>query len=137
MDLIRRSPYRPAASGNAAQRGLKEVRTRSHAKTVKTSCITGGNQRSGPAILLLTPILAPVAAQLAVDPVQFGLMMVINLTIGLLTPPVGTALYLASSISGVSIMKLSRAMLPFWVIMLAVLMLVTFVPGFTSWAYSQ
>ncbi|SEN72038.1 Tripartite ATP-independent transporter, DctM component [Loktanella fryxellensis] len=71
------------------------------------------------------------------DPVQFGLMMVINLTIGLLTPPVGTALYLASSISGVSIMKLSRAMLPFWVIMLAVLMLVTFVPGFTSWAYSQ
>lgn len=90
---------------------------------------------SGPAILLLTPILAPVAAQLGVDPVQFGLMMVINLTIGLLTPPVGTALYLASSISGVSIFKLSRAMLPFWGIMLAVLLLVTFVPEFTSWTY--
>ncbi|TCK30343.1 C4-dicarboxylate transporter DctM subunit [Ancylobacter aquaticus] len=92
---------------------------------------------SGPAILLMTPILAPVAAHLGVDPVQFGLVMVINLTIGLLTPPVGTALYLASSISGVPVMKLSRAMLPFIGIMLAVLALVTYVPGFTSWALSN
>ncbi|SED56993.1 TRAP transporter large permease [Rhodobacter sp. 24-YEA-8] len=92
---------------------------------------------SGPAILLMTPILAPVANSIGVDPVQFGLIMVINLTIGLLTPPVGTALYLASSISGVSIMRLTRAMLPFWGIMLFVLMLVTYVPGFTSWAISK
>lgn len=92
---------------------------------------------SGPAILLLTPILAPVAAHLDVDPVQFGLIMVINLTIGLLTPPVGTAMYLASSISGVSILKLARAMLPFWAIMFGVLMLVTYFPGFTSWAHSK
>ncbi|GLK72170.1 TRAP transporter large permease [Ancylobacter dichloromethanicus] len=92
---------------------------------------------SGPAILLMTPILGPVAAHLGVDPVQFGLIMVINLTIGLLTPPVGTALYLASSISGVPVMKLSRAMLPFIAIMLATLALVTYVPGFTSWAISK
>jgi tripartite ATP-independent transporter DctM subunit len=92
---------------------------------------------SGPAILLLTPILAPVATHLGVDPVQFGLIMVINLTIGLLTPPVGTAMYMASSISGVPILKLSRAMLPFWAIMLTVLMIVTFVPGFTSWAFTN
>lgn len=92
---------------------------------------------SGPAILLMTPILAPVATQLGVDPVQFGLIMVINLTIGLLTPPVGTALYLASSISGVSVMKLTRAMLPFWAVMIAVLLLVTYWPGFTSWALSR
>ncbi|MDQ0349083.1 TRAP transporter large permease [Ancylobacter vacuolatus] len=92
---------------------------------------------SGPAILLMTPILGPVAAHLDVDPVQFGLVMVINLTIGLLTPPVGTALYLASSISGVPVMKLSKAMLPFIGIMLAVLALVTYVPGFTSWALSN
>ena len=69
--------------------------------------------------------------------IGLGLIMVINLTIGLLTPPVGTAMYLASSISGVSILRLSRAMLPFWGIMLAVLMLVTYVPGFTSWALSN
>lgn len=92
---------------------------------------------SGPAILLMTPILGPVAAHMGVDPVQFGLIMVINLTIGLLTPPVGTALYLASSISGVPVMKLSRAMLPFIGIMLAVLALVTYVPGFTSWALTR
>lgn len=92
---------------------------------------------SGPAILLMTPILGPVAAHMGVDPVQFGLVMVINLTIGLLTPPVGTALYLASSISGVPVMKLSRAMLPFIGIMLAVLALVTYVPGFTSWALTK
>lgn len=92
---------------------------------------------SGPAILLMTPILGPVAAHLGVDPVQFGLVMVINLTIGLLTPPVGTALYLASSISGVPVMRLSTAMLPFIGIMLAVLGLVTYVPGFTSWALSN
>lgn len=92
---------------------------------------------SGPAILLMTPILGPVAAHLGVDPVQFGLIMVINLTIGLLTPPVGTALYLASSISGVPVTRLSKAMLPFIAIMLATLALVTYVPGFTSWAISK
>ncbi|MDT6942410.1 TRAP transporter large permease [Brucella pseudogrignonensis] len=92
---------------------------------------------SGPAILLMTPILLPVANQIGVDPVQFGLIMVINLTIGLLTPPVGTALYLASSISGVAIMRLTRAMLPFWGIMVFVLLLVTYWPGFTSWAISR
>jgi len=92
---------------------------------------------SGPAILLMTPILLPVANQIGVDPVQFGLIMVINLTIGLLTPPVGTALYIASSISGVTIMRLTRAMLPFWCILIFVLMLVTYWPGFTSWAISK
>lgn len=92
---------------------------------------------SGPAILLLTPVLAPVAAALEVNSVQFGLIMVINLTIGLLTPPVGTAMYIASNISGVPIPRLTKCMFPFLLIMLAVLMLVTYVPGFTSWAHSR
>jgi C4-dicarboxylate transporter DctM subunit len=67
--------------------------------------------------------------------VQFGLIMVINLTIGLLTPPVGTAMYVASNISGVPIPKLSRALVPFWGVMLFVLMLVTYIPAMTSWAF--
>ena len=67
--------------------------------------------------------------------VQFGLVMVINLTIGLLTPPVGTAMYVGSNVSGVPIPKISKALLPFIGIMLVVLMLVTYVPAFTSWAY--
>jgi len=92
---------------------------------------------SGPAILLLTPILGPVAASLDIEPVQFGLVMVINLTIGLLTPPVGTAMYVASNISGVPIIQMSKSFVPFWAIMLFVLMLVTYVPGFTGWAISH
>lgn len=90
---------------------------------------------SGPAIMLLAPILCPVASQLGVNLVQFGLVMVINLTIGLLTPPVGTAMYVGANVSQVSIPKISKALLPFIGIMLVILMLVTYVPAFTSWAY--
>lgn len=92
---------------------------------------------SGPAIMLFAPILFPVVANLGVHPVQFGLLMVINLTIGLLTPPVGTAMYVASNISGVPMARLSRCFVPFWAIMIGVLMLVTYVPGFTTWAVSR
>lgn len=97
--------------------------------------ITGMFIDSGPAIMLLAPILCPVAASLGMSLVQFGLVMVINLTIGLLTPPVGTAMYVGSNVSGVPIPEISRALLPFIAIMLAVLMLVTYVPAFTGWAY--
>lgn len=92
---------------------------------------------SGPAIMLLAPILVPVASDLGMHPVQFGLVMVINLTIGLLTPPVGTAMYVASNISGVPILKLSRSLVPFWGVMILVLLLVSYWPGFTSWAISR
>jgi C4-dicarboxylate transporter DctM subunit len=87
----------------------------------------------GPAIIILVPVLVPVAVSLDVNLTQFGLMMVMNLTIGLLTPPVGTALYVASNISKVSLSRLSIAALPFVGVMLFVLMLVTFVPGLTTW----
>lgn len=88
---------------------------------------------SSPAIMLLAPILAPVAMSIGVNPVQFGLIMVINLTIGLLTPPVGTALYVASNVSGVPLGKLSMQMVPFWLIMITVLLMVTFIPEMTTW----
>ena len=87
----------------------------------------------GPAIIILVPVLVPVATSLGVNLTQFGLMMVLNLTIGLLTPPVGTALYVASNISKVSLARLSIAALPFIGVMLLVLMLVTFIPGLTTW----
>lgn len=81
---------------------------------------------SGPAIILLVPVLVPVAHSLDVKLTQFGLLMVINLTIGLLTPPVGTALYVASNISKVSLGRLSVAVMPFIGVMLFVLFLITF-----------
>lgn len=89
---------------------------------------------SGPAIILLVPVLVPVAQSLDVNLTQFGLLMVINLTIGLLTPPVGTALYVSSNISKVPLSRLSGAVLPFLGVMLFVLMLITFVPQMTLWA---
>jgi len=95
--------------------------------------ITGMFIDSGPAIILLAPILAPVASSLGVNITQFGLIMVINLTIGLLTPPVGTALYVSSNISGVPLGKLSAGMVNFWAIMLFVLALVTYIPALTTW----
>lgn len=89
---------------------------------------------SSPAILLLAPILAPVVTSLGVNMVQFGLVMVINLTMGLLTPPVGTAMYVASNVAGVPILKLSKSLLPFLGIMLLVLLMVTYIPALTVWA---
>ena len=89
---------------------------------------------SGPAIILLVPVLVPVAQSLGVNLTQFGLLMVINLTVGLLTPPVGTALYVASNVSKVSLARLSAAILPFIGVMLAVLMMITYIPQMTTWA---
>ena len=90
---------------------------------------------SSPAIMLLTPILVPVATSIGMDLVQFGIMMVISLTIGLLTPPVGTALFVASNISKVPILELSRNLIPFLIIMLIVTLLVAFFPVLTNLLY--
>lgn len=79
-------------------------------------------------ILICTPILLPIAKQIGVDPVHFGIIMMLNLGIGLLTPPVGSTLFLGSAISGVSIERITKSSLPFFGVMVLVLMLVTFVP---------
>jgi C4-dicarboxylate transporter DctM subunit len=89
---------------------------------------------SGPAIILLVPVLVPIAQSLDVNLTQFGLLMVINLTIGLLTPPVGTALYVSSNVSKVPLARLSTAILPFIGVMLVVLMMITYIPQMTTWA---
>lgn len=89
---------------------------------------------SGPAIILLVPVLVPVAQSLDVNLTQFGLLMVINLTIGLLTPPVGTALYVASNIAKVPLARLGTAVMPFIGVMLFVLGLITYIPQMTLWA---
>lgn len=81
------------------------------------------------ALILLVPILLPVAVQFGVDPVHFGVIMVLNLTIGLLTPPVGTVLFIVSSITKVKIGDLVKSMMPFLIIAFIVLLLVTFIPA--------
>ncbi|WP_283644585.1 TRAP transporter large permease [Marinovum algicola] len=80
-------------------------------------------------IIIMTPILLPVATALGVDPIAFGVIMTVNLAIGFCTPPLGVNLFVASGISGVSIEKLSRAILPFFAGMIVLLMLITYVPA--------
>lgn len=81
------------------------------------------------ALLILFPVLMPVATQVGMDPTQFAVMMVLNLIIGLSTPPVGVCLFVASSIGNVSLMRSSIALIPFLLMSLAVLLLVSFVPS--------
>jgi len=80
------------------------------------------------AIIILTPILLPIAIQIGYDPIHFGILMVVNLAIGFITPPLGVNLFVASGISGISLESLSRAVLPFIFAMLFTLMLITFIP---------
>jgi tripartite ATP-independent transporter DctM subunit len=79
-------------------------------------------------ILIATPILLPIAKFIGIDPIHFGIIMMLNLGIGLLTPPVGSTLFIGSAISGLSIEKLSKSMLPFLAVMLVVLVFLTYVP---------
>ena len=82
-----------------------------------------------PLILIATPVLLPIAVKYGMDPIQFGVMLMLNLGIGLLTPPVGSAIFVGCSIGGLSIEKAFRAMLPFLAVMIAMLMLLTYVPA--------
>ncbi|WP_069999483.1 TRAP transporter large permease [Cellulosilyticum sp. I15G10I2] len=83
-------------------------------------------------ILILTPILVPVLTALGVDLVHFGVVMVLNLGMGLLTPPVGGVLYIGSAISGVKVGRLTRSMVPFYVLMFSVLLFLTYVPAIST-----
>ena len=82
-----------------------------------------------PIILILTPVLLPVVLSLGIDPVHFGMIMLVNLGIGLITPPVGSVLFVASAVSKQSIEKVVKAMLPFYCVLFVVLMLVTYIPS--------
>jgi C4-dicarboxylate transporter DctM subunit len=80
------------------------------------------------AIIILTPILLPIAVNIGYDPIHFGIIMVLNLAIGFITPPLGVNLFVGSGISGLSIEALSKAIVPFFFAMLLTLLIVIFVP---------
>ncbi len=85
------------------------------------------------AITILTPVLLPVAVQMGVDPVHFGIILILNLMIGLLTPPVGLVLYVLSKVSDVPFERCVMATAPFLIPLVAVLLLLTFVPQLSMW----
>jgi tripartite ATP-independent transporter DctM subunit len=86
-----------------------------------------------PAMLIFVPVLLPISAQLGIDPIHFGVVIVLNLMIGLVTPPVGGLLYIVSKIGRVPFQHVSRASIPFIGALLAVLFLITYIPGLVTW----
>ena len=86
-----------------------------------------------PLILILTPILLPVVKMLGVDPVHFGMIMMVNLGIGLITPPVGTVLFVGSAVAKLPIGVVTKAAMPFFFALFIVLLFVTYVPGLSLW----
>lgn len=87
---------------------------------------------SPPIIFILTPILAPLILQYGIDPVHFGVVMVLNLMIGLITPPVGMVMYVTSSIAGIRMDEFVREVWPFFVALILVLATITFVPALVT-----
>jgi len=83
---------------------------------------------AGPAIIILGPILGPIFVDLGVDPIHFAIIMSVNLTVGLATPPMGLVLFVASSVSGERVETISKAILPFLAVEIFVIFLITFVP---------
>jgi tripartite ATP-independent transporter DctM subunit len=93
--------------------------------------IIGGPLDLPPAILLLAPIFVPLAQQIGMDPLQLGLMMVINLGIGLYTPPVGTTLFISSTIAGATMGETVKALWPFFFVAMGVLLAISYIPALT------
>ena len=86
-----------------------------------------------PGVMVLVPILAPVAAKMGVDPIHFAMVVIFNLTLGMITPPVGGLLFVTSNVSKVPLSDLTRELKPFLIAHAVVLVLLTFVPALSNW----
>ena len=81
-----------------------------------------------PAVLIFTPIFLPIVTSMGMDPIHFGIIMVLNLSVGLCTPPVGSVLFIGCSVAGLSIDKVIKPLIPMFIAMVVVLLLVTSIP---------
>ncbi|SHG15241.1 TRAP transporter, DctM subunit [Salegentibacter echinorum] len=86
-----------------------------------------------PAVLIFTPIFLPIVTSMGMNPIQFGIIMILNLCIGLCTPPVGSVLFVGCSVANLSIQKVIRPLLPLFIAMIVVLMLITYIPELSLW----
>lgn len=86
-----------------------------------------------PAVLIFTPIFLPVVTNLGVNPIHFGIMMVLNLCVGVCTPPVGSVLFVGCGVANVTILQVIRPLLPMFLAMIVVLLLVTYIPALSLW----
>ena len=88
---------------------------------------------ASPALLLMVPILWPVAKTLGIDAIHFGVMVCFNLMVGTLTPPVGMMLFIVSNVGKVKLSVMYKGILPFVAVAVVVLLLITYVPSLTTW----
>lgn len=102
-----------------------------------TLLIVGTFMDMTPAILIFTPIFLPVVMELGMHPVHFGIIMVLNLCIGLCTPPVGTILFVGAGVAKISVSEIVKPILPFLAAMVVALLLVTFIPSISLWLPSE
>jgi C4-dicarboxylate transporter, DctM subunit len=94
--------------------------------------IAGNFMEPSAILLIMAPILFPIAMQLGIDPIHLGIIMVVNMEIGLITPPVGLNLFVTSGITGMSVLEVVRAALPWLGILFLFLILVTYVPAIST-----
>lgn len=95
--------------------------------------IVGTFMDMAPALLIFTPIFLPVVTSIGMDPIQFGVMMVMNLSIGTVTPPVGSVLFVGCSVAKLKVEDVVRRLVPYFVAIVVALLFVTFVPAFSTW----
>lgn len=95
--------------------------------------IVGTFMDMAPALLIFTPIFLPIAKSLGMDPIQFGVMIVMNLSIGTITPPVGNVLFVGCSVAKLQVEDVMKKLLPFFLAIVIALLFVTFVPAFSTW----
>ncbi|MFD0958171.1 TRAP transporter large permease [Paenibacillus chungangensis] len=82
-------------------------------------------------IIILAPLLVPVAVTLGIDPIHFGIIMIVNLAIGMCTPPLGVNLFISAQLAKINLLQITRGMVPFYILLLVTLLLITFVPQLT------
>lgn len=88
-------------------------------------------------IMIMTPLLLPIALALGIDPIHFGIVMVVNMELGMLTPPVGLNLFVASSLTGLSLKDVTTSVFPWLCVMLVGLLLITYIPDISLWLPNQ
>ncbi len=94
--------------------------------------IVGTFMETVAAIIILVPVLLPVLGQIGVDPLHFGIVMVVNLAVGMVTPPLGVCLFVGCSISGVTLEEITRAIWPFILIMILDILILTYIPALST-----
>jgi len=96
--------------------------------------LTGVFLETASALIILTPVLLPLVIQLGIDPIHFGLIIVVGLAIGMITPPVAINLYVASSITQLPLERITRAIIPYLLGLISVLLMVVYIPILAGWS---